>query len=997
MLAGAQEAPWVPAETMDQPSDCTALLLVKMSSLQDAQKRMEQILVVIQSDLDSLVTEQRSPVATCPSPGKYCVGIHPGSQASYPEEPMEPHSPMPGTSVEAQYSGQRRPSILEHYVESKRSLSDGLTSSVSPRMQRGMYSLEASFNLESTTLPRDWPSSVKIRKSLADDMVDKSLRRTEACRTGSTSRAVLMARRLQHFTAYDPTFSLSMTAKTGVAFLSRFMLDPTASLHVFYSLVKVIVLLYDLTIIPYTLAWDVDINGWLYVTSLISCIFWTVDIVMSFLTGIQQGERVEMNPRIVALHFARTSLAPDLAMVICNWLSLLLEVLSDGQTSASGLRIIRFAQVGKLLRITSLLRLMKVTRVLEELLENSLSDNLRLLSKCICVVVGTLWVNHVIGCAWFALGRLAPSDTGTRWIDLSTEADGVLLDFMDAGGLYQYLTAMHWSVAQLTLGAIDVNPVNAGERVFNISCLIGGLVFGSTLISSLSATMVEFQMTRKSRNDEIRKLRRFLRENQVRQSVAVCVLQQARERLFVQEKIREKDVHALQKISKSLYIELRCQMFEPHVYSHPLFLMWSSFDRGVVRHLCNAIEYNTMLQGDDLFCAGVSTDRSYLLTEGNVEYLKEPATCPVEIAGTWDVTAGCWLSEASLWSHWMHVGTAKAVNTCQVLAISAEGVQAVLQRSQDLKEATAEYCKQFHRRIASARPPRSAWPDDLRVPHTEFDELVMCMSTDVQVAIGLSAVDYTLACEHDQEGWWSLMGGWRNAREVDHNVERLREEVRTGKSCVLLNAAGRLERVVFVAVLQAHTEDGKVLVELGKCENMTRNVKGSWQLPACKQDPRESAVQTLERLLSMLGLERQYKNVFQGERAVECRPSKDFGVQTKYLRTVYTVALCEDDIRLPTITANPHAEVACQDSQATMSQPLSVYSAALGDAKSEREATLEYDNIPTHQVFSGNKTIYYAWVPAKTFRSLSGPRWDRELRTWLAALCRAEDAQALGI
>eukprot|EP00971_Amphidinium_carterae_P135666 2688116-Amphidinium_carterae.1 len=46
---------------------------------------------------------------------------------------------------------------------------------------------------------------------------------------------------------------------------------------------------------------------------------------------------------------------------------------------------------------------------------------------------------------------------------------------------------------------------NSGERVFNIATLLIGLLFGSTLISSLSASMVDYGMTQKDHRDKLKR------------------------------------------------------------------------------------------------------------------------------------------------------------------------------------------------------------------------------------------------------------------------------------------------------------------------------------------------------------------------------------------------------------------------------------------------------------------------------------------------------------
>merc|ERR1719203_1334715 len=112
------------------------------------------------------------------------------------------------------------------------------------------------------------------------------------------------------------------------------------------------------------------------------------------------------------------------------------------------------------------------------------------------IAVCWLWMNHILACVWFAIGRYAPSDTGARWVEQAFGDD----IYLHAGRTFQYSSAIHWSIAQTTLGAMEVVSVNTVERTFNVACLLVGLFFGSSLISSLSAGMIEFRLSMQIRS-----------------------------------------------------------------------------------------------------------------------------------------------------------------------------------------------------------------------------------------------------------------------------------------------------------------------------------------------------------------------------------------------------------------------------------------------------------------------------------------------------------------
>jgi len=837
--------------------------------------------------------------------------------------------------------------------------------------------------LEGCSLPMNWPATITLRRSMADANTSQ--------RTG-TGRTQLLAKRTHAASGLEP--ELQEAGKLGCvwSWWHRLMMDPRSSRHLIYNIINLVFLLYDLTMIPYMLAFDVALDGVLYTLTMMSCIFWTVDIGMTFCTGVYDGQHVDMRPWEVAKRFARTMLVPDLMMASCNWLSLAVANMSDDRSGSSSFRIVRFAQAGKLLRVTGMLRAMRMFRIFEELLDHLLPDIYQVLLKCTYVVLGVAWINHLIGCLWYAIGRSGHSDTGLRWTEMTvqSQADGVVLDFMETGRVFQYITAFHWSVAQFTLGAADANPVNSLERFFNTACLLMGLICGSTLISSLSASMVDYQMSQKSRNDELRKLRHFLRENKVSQSLALLVMQQATQRLRKQDLLPMRDVHALQRISNSLLTDLRCELFTPHLHKHPLFRLWITYDKNVMQGICKAaIECHTLLEKDDLFCAGSSTDRTYCLMSGSLEYVKAPETAPVTCITSCKVATGSWISEASLWSHWNHVGTAWAVSACQILDICVDGILVAMRGAPDLKEVNTEYCVQFHKCIAAAKPPLP-WPDDLYVPNTEYESMVLAMTLETQEAISNWALDEAVT---SSGGWLE----WKSRRSKSGDVtNKLKQEIHGGQSCVMLNDAGHAERLAMLVVLDVQSKDGMMLVNLGsidECGDITCSCKP----PAFKKDQRVTVAQTLQQLLESLGLERYCAEVQREETIVETGLSKRFGIQTKYHRMMHSLTLAEPLLQIPSFTvavpiASRRVSVGSGRSRKTLMRGRStIFGHTLEPQKDFMYITV-YKGC-----YAMGQTRYYTWLDPTAVERLTGPSGGLELKEWVQAVRGADEEDVMGL
>jgi len=518
---------------------------------------------------------------------------------------------------------------------------------------------------------------------------------------------------------------------------------------------------------------------------------------------------------------------------------------------------------------------------MEDFIQSRLSESNRLILRVTSLVFGILYLNHFVACMWYIVGTQAPSDTGLRWtLDVPQ-----LGDFESMTTSYQYTTTLHWSVSQMTLGAIEITCQNTAERISNVTCLIFGLLFGSTLVSSLSATMVEFQMMRNGIRQRMRILRQYLRDNQVGVGVSLRVQKQVSERLSAKQSVTAKDVAVLDLLTLSLRAELRFEVFKMHIQCHPLFRMWGTFDENFLRRLCNAgLDFVFLRTGDELFVPGVAQDEAYMVVKGKLRYTMEPESLLVQQRTLEYVSEQQWLSEAALWSYWIHVGTAEAAAQSQLLVVLAEGLLEAIAMRHIARDITLAYAKQFHRRIVTATPPQTTWPTDTQVPFTDYGDLVQAMEEAHQVAIGVAAVEVAV----------------HRPRQRLHGktLSNLLHEVETGKSTVMLNKDGDLERVVSVVALSIVNKDRRVLVQVGK--HTGQEVAIGCQLPGGKQERGELAADAAQRMLTMkLSAYVDYVQFVGITRQTELKLSQEYGINTKYLRAVCNARLNDDEVAIP--------------------------------------------------------------------------------------------------
>ena len=110
-------------------------------------------------------------------------------------------------------------------------------------------------------------------------------------------------------------------------------------------------------------------------------------------------------------------------------------------------------------------------------------------------------------------------------------------------------------------------------------------------------------------------MRRFLFENAVDRRVALQAMEQITDRLKQKARIcSDKDIAGMALLAPTLRLELRLEVYRPHLMSHPLFRLWTSMHTGTVQRLCSeAVDLTLLERQDDLFRPGGQALGAYRL------------------------------------------------------------------------------------------------------------------------------------------------------------------------------------------------------------------------------------------------------------------------------------------------------------------------------------------------------------------------------------------------
>jgi len=648
-------------------------------------------------------------------------------------------TPSPSRSVTLEGEPMSQPQL-------RRKKSDGVESkaeSVSSDQLLSQQHLAVAVNSFTSEVDRDnWPGNVQMRVELEQAMSMAATRRPSQSLSRSSSDMVLR-KGMQGANATNsdnvpPTHGSQ--ASDGSRFWRRRWsprpLRPESPAYLAFQLVSIIVLVWDLMTIPFVLAWSVE-EPFISIASLVSTLFWTSDVCLSFAVGYFVDGVVKTRFPDIAKHYLRTWFMPDMMVVMADWSSI---VLVGGKGE---IKLIRLFKIVRVLRVLAVIRLAKAWRAVEDSIHHSLSENSRLVIRVAWLCALVLILNHVIACVWFGVGRTASSDTGMRWTDFRWGEDqyGIAIPFLDTPKEFQYTTALHWALAQITLGANEVNSTNSAERSLQVSCLLLGLVCGSTFISTLSAAIFDYHAQQEDQNKSQRALRRFLRQHHVDSRMAFAVQRQVAARLGKAQHISEDQVEALKLLRPELKAELDYVINKESALSHSLLQLWAIVDVKSVWRACGTGTMLQLLSGEELFDTGMQAENIYYFLKGSIMYSQDIGFSVEESHGETRVPTHSWLAEAALWTEWMHVGGTECLCPCEVWQVNVEAFLGVLKLVPAVQLLSIDYGRQMHARIIHARPPLQDFPNDVRIPETNIHELAFTMGKDSRVKLGLAMLE----------------------------------------------------------------------------------------------------------------------------------------------------------------------------------------------------------------------------------------------------------------
>lgn len=692
---------------------------------------------------------------------------------------------------------------------------------------------------------------------------------------------------------------VSASASTASASFAR-ILHPHSYVCLLWDLLGVLMLAYDLFLLPVVLAWDLPSEGVVFYGSWTTVTFWTTDMVLSLMKGFEGEDKTVVRGWRALRHYLRTWFFLDLAVLVCDWTSILLEASQsdDGDSMVTDvIKLFRILKLNRFLRVMAVVKMGRLNVLLESMnrafLSLSMLGNVRIVFRVARFLVPGMLINHWCACLWYAVGKHFPDYGNRSWLQNLETREAV----------FEYSMALQWAVSHMFGGSPVTMATSSSESIFTVVAMVLGAICGSILISLVATMMMDIQNATLNRRKQLQEVQRFVHENGVGNRLAAAILKQVRERTDTRGELLLKDVPILSALSHPLWRELSYHLFAPKILEHGFLRVCDQVDQSCIKDLCgSAIHEHIVASHDELFSCGDDALISYFVKAGDILYFFSEGS-NTETQAEYMVEEGDWLAEVAIWLRWQYHGTAIASRPCELLSLSVQDFERVIKAYAEV----ATLVEAFGRSLAAylKRVPANCVTDlPLQKPPTsvERDTVMLLMPPDLRFLMSRPVLTELSV---SNLSWGSFLRRKKGASDLEAEVEK-------GGCLLKMDGAKRVVRLVSVAVLRLKDMQGRELVHMGDVNPEAPPVP-MCEYPATKARAGESPEEALHRLITKdLPLLAELVEVGTSEVVIQESDSNSYGLPTKYLRTVFHATLGQRETEFLGKVVDARRQPACK-------------------------------------------------------------------------------------
>eukprot|EP00929_Paragymnodinium_shiwhaense_P088753 TRINITY_DN4906_c0_g1_i2.p1 TRINITY_DN4906_c0_g1~~TRINITY_DN4906_c0_g1_i2.p1 ORF type:complete len:902 (+),score=121.85 TRINITY_DN4906_c0_g1_i2:87-2792(+) len=468
------------------------------------------------------------------------------------------------------------------------------------------------------------------------------------------------------------------------------VVPPHSSKRIGWSCIGLVLMLYDLVTIPLQV-FDFRENfvsigmGW------ISQIFWSCDMIISFVSGYYVNSNLEMRLSRTVRHYLSSWFIFDAIVVFPMWLLL---VADSNAAILKNARVLRYLRMARVIR---LLRLAKFNMHLQEALAHVNSQTLLVSLGMVKLMIYLMLVSHVNACLWFAVGDLDERGWTTKF-GVQTKPNS------EHPGGYRYLMSMHWALTQFQ-GTSDVLPGDTVlERVYCVFAVIASLLILSSFVSTLTNMMMQLQQMSAEKNKNFRKVIQYLNYNECSHALTIRVKKYVdwREKIF--SRICD-DSMVASILPDQFMMDIHFERRAPQLRAHVFFGQFVNVYPRLTRRLCHvALKPSMPAPMECLFVSAEIAHKMYFVIDGELAYAmilrvgEAVAQLGEELIGK-----GRQVSEQVLWTNWLHKGECSATEYCSLLSLCPLDFNAVVENHPQAYLSCVLYARRVVRGLRTSR------------------------------------------------------------------------------------------------------------------------------------------------------------------------------------------------------------------------------------------------------------------------------------------------------
>jgi len=442
----------------------------------------------------------------------------------------------------------------------------------------------------------------------------------------------------------------------------KLVVSPGTSKRFFWDFLSLLLVIYDMGSIPLSLL-DPPENVVTDVMEWVTRIFWTFDIPTSFLTGYMAADASHiMHPYKIARNYMRGWFSLDMALVLMDWVELIWGSMVEDASKYG--RVGKAGRIFRILRMVRLLRLVRMRSIIHIITTRVRSEKVVIFIDIIKIFLALVSLSHVIACIWYGIGNSSGDETWLKKFDI-----------MHLDLVHRYMMALHWSLAQFQGGMDEFVPTNFRERFFAVVVFVFAWLTAAFFVSLLTSSMTRLHILSSHQSRQLNVLQKFLKQNAISDRLALRVHRNATHSLTEKQRLMpEHEVELLTMVSEPLRVEIHFEMYSPVLEVHPFFAQYVYECPQVMRKVCHlAMSMLLVSTGDVVFNAGEAPahPKFYIACSGVFEYL--PFNGEKQ-----EVLEEDWLSEAALWSKWVHHGTLKSLCDGRLAVLDARSFQDIV-------------------------------------------------------------------------------------------------------------------------------------------------------------------------------------------------------------------------------------------------------------------------------------------------------------------------------